>query len=102
MQPADDVGDDPQPPVGQQRQRTLEVGGGEVEVVDVADRLVGADDVEHHAVDAGVGQALGQRRGDDAGVGDHLHAEFVLDPGDVLEVAEQGHAARPRGTAGDQ
>ena len=54
----DDVGDDPQAAIGEQPERAVEVLRGEVEVVDLADRLLGADDVEHHSVDLGVGETL--------------------------------------------
>ena len=62
VEPEDDVGNDPQLAFGKQLERAFEVAGRQVEVVDVADRLVGTDDVEHHAVDAGIGEPFGELR----------------------------------------
>ena len=79
VQAQHDVRDDPQTVLGEHPQRTGEVRGGQVEVVDVADRLVRADDVQHHPVHAGLGKPAGQLRRDDPGVDDHLHSEFRAD-----------------------
>ncbi|TPW15432.1 MAG: hypothetical protein FD127_791 [Acidimicrobiaceae bacterium] len=97
-----DVRDDPQPGLGEQPERPVEVVDREIEVVDVADRLVGADDVEHHRVDPGGRQALGDAWADDSGVDDDLHVQLAADARDRVEVVLHRHPTVAGGPAGNQ
>ena len=102
MEAEDDVRDDPEAALREQRQRALEVVRGQVEVIDVADRLVGADDVEHHAVDARLHQPFGEPRRDDPGVDDDAHSELIPHATHCVHVRQERHTAGAVGPARNQ
>jgi hypothetical protein len=103
MEAEDDVRHDLEPGVAERGDGGLEVGDGLLlQMVDVADRLVGADHVDERAVDAGRLERARAGLVDQTGVDDHGLAELALDPCDRPGVLEVRHASLDAHPAGDE
>ncbi len=90
------------PAVGEQPQGAVHVLDGQVQVVHVAQGLVGADYVEHHPVGSGCGQPGRELGRDEPAVHDDLHPEFGADPPDVGQMSQQRHPTGASGAAGHE